>query len=167
LQLPGNEPPIIAETAEHIQRTYNTETPYDTARAVERYLTYDGGFTYNLDVSYRRADKAIEEFLGDGKEGFCTQFSTSMALPLRDRAVPSRVVYGATTGEDVGPGEYLVKGSNMHTWVEAYFPGVGWYPFNPTPGFSMPAAMEANAPRHELPMAGGHQHSEPNRPGPL
>jgi transglutaminase-like putative cysteine protease len=160
LQLPGDTPPVVHETAQKIQRKYDPKTPYDEARAIEQYLTYDGGFTYNLDVSYRRADKAIEEFLGDGKEGFCTQFSTSMALLLRDMGVPSRVVYGATTGEDVGPGEYLVRGSNMHTWVEAYFPGVGWYPFNPTPGFSMPTAMEANAPRPELPPAGQNQQSE-------
>ena len=160
LQLPGDTPPVVGETAQKIQRTYDPGTPYDEARAIEQYLTYDGGFTYNLDVSYRRADKAVEEFLGDGKEGFCTQFSTSMALLLREMNVPSRVVYGATTGEDVGPGEYLVRGSNMHTWVEAYFPGVGWYPFNPTPGFSMPTAMEANAPRPELPLAGGNQQSE-------
>jgi transglutaminase-like putative cysteine protease len=154
LQLPGNQPPIIAETAQQIQRDYNTETPYDTARAVERYLVYDGGFVYNLDVSYRRADKAIEEFLGDGREGFCTQFATSMALLLREQGIPARVVYGATTGQEAGPGEYVVTGSNMHTWVEAYFPGVGWYPFDPTPGFSMPSAMEANAPRPQIPNTG-------------
>jgi transglutaminase-like putative cysteine protease len=160
LQLPGDTPPIVHETAQKIQRKYDPGSPYDQARAIEQYLTYDGGFTYNLDVSYRRADQAVEEFLGDGKEGFCTQFSTSMALLLRDMGVPSRVVYGATAGEDDGPEEYLVRGSNMHTWVEAYFPGVGWYPFNPTPGFSMPAAMEANAPRPELPLAGQNQQSE-------
>jgi transglutaminase-like putative cysteine protease len=162
LQLPEDTPPAVHETAEKIQRKYQPATPYDRARAIERYLIYDGGFTYNLDVSYRRADKAIEEFLGDGKEGFCTQFSTSMALILRDMNVPSRVVYGATSGEEVSNGEYLVRGSNMHTWVEAYFPGVGWYPFNPTPGFSMPAAMEANAPRPELPPASGVQDAENN-----
>jgi transglutaminase-like putative cysteine protease len=154
LQLPGNEPPIVAETAEQIQRTYDPETPYGTARAIERYLVYDGGFVYNLDVSYRRADKAIEEFLGDGGEGFCTQFATSMALLLRESGIPSRVVYGATVGQKAGPDEYVVTGSNMHTWVEAYFPGVGWYPFDPTPGFSMPAAMEENAPRPEIPPTG-------------
>jgi transglutaminase-like putative cysteine protease len=154
LQLPGNEPPIIAETAQLILRDYDPETPYDTARAVERYLVYDGGFVYNLDVSYRRADKAIEEFLGDGREGFCTQFATSMALLLREQGIPARVVYGATTGREVEPGEYVVTGSNMHTWVEAYFPGVGWYPFDPTPGFSMPSTMEANAPRPEIPDTG-------------
>jgi len=160
LQLPDDTPPVVDETAKKILRKYEPATPYDRARAIERYLIYDGGFTYNLDVSYRRADKAVEEFLGDGKEGFCTQFSTSMALLLRDMNVPSRVVYGATSGEEVSQGEYLIRGSNMHTWVEAYFPGVGWYPFNPTPGFSMPAAMEANAPRPELPSAGGLQGSD-------
>jgi len=160
LQLPDDMPSVVHETAQKIQRKYDPATPYDRARAIEQYLIYDGGFTYNLDVSYRRADKAVEEFLGDSKEGFCTQFSTSMALLLRDMNVPSRVVYGSTSGEEVGQGEYLVRGSNMHTWVEVYFPGVGWYPFNPTPGFSMPAAMEANAPRPDLPPAGGLQSAE-------
>jgi len=162
LQLPEDTPPVVHETAQKIQREYEAQIPYDRARAIEQYLIYDGGFTYNLDVSYRRADKAVEEFLGEGKEGFCTQFSTSMALLLRDMNVPSRVVYGATSGEEVSEGEYLVTGSNMHTWVEAYFPGVGWYPFNPTPGFSMPDAMEANAPRPELPAASGIQAAENN-----
>jgi transglutaminase-like putative cysteine protease len=162
LQLPDDTPSVVHETAQKIQRQYDPATPYDRARAVEQYLIYDGGFTYNLDVSYRRADQAVEEFLGDGKEGFCTQFSTSMALLLRDMNVPSRVVYGATSGEEVSQGEYLVTGSNMHTWVEAYFPGVGWYPFNPTPGFSMPAAMEANAARPALPAASELQSPENN-----
>jgi transglutaminase-like putative cysteine protease len=160
LQLPEDTPLVVSEMAKKIQRRYEPATPYDRARAIEQYLIYDGGFTYNLDVSYRRADKAVEEFLGEGKEGFCTQFSTSMALLLRDMNVPSRVVYGATSGEEVSEGEYLVRGSNMHTWVEAYFPGVGWYPFNPTPGFSMPDAMEANARRPELPLASGVQAAE-------
>ncbi|MBA2511649.1 MAG: transglutaminase domain-containing protein, partial [Rubrobacteraceae bacterium] len=129
LQLPPSTPGIVGETARRIEGDYDTSTPYNAARAVERYLIYDGGFVYNLDVSYRRADKAVEEFLGDGKEGFCTQFSTSMALILREMDIPSRVVYGATSGEEVDDGEYVVTGSNMHTWVEVYFPGVGWYPF--------------------------------------
>ena len=152
LQLPDSTPDVVGETADRIEEggDYDTSTPYNAARAVERYLIYDGGFVYNLDVSYRRADQAIEEFLGDGKEGFCTQFSTSMALILRDMGIPSRVVYGATSGEEVDDGEYVVTGSNMHTWVEVYFPDVGWYPFNPTPGFSMPSTMEQNAPRPQI-----------------
>ena len=147
LQLPEDRPQVIAQTAAKIRQDYDPRTPYGTARAIEQYLVYDGNFTYNLDVSYRRADEAIEEFLGDGKEGFCTQFATSMALLAREMDVPSRVVYGATSGEDVGEDEYVVTGANMHLWVEIYFPGVGWYPFNPTPGFTTPQAMEANAPR--------------------
>ena len=153
LQLPEERPEVLPETAERLVRDYDLAdaTPYEKARAIERYLIYDGGFTYNLDVDYNRADQAIEEFLGEGKEGFCTQFATSMALLARELDVPSRVVYGATTGKEDDENEYLVTGYNMHTWVEVYFPGVGWYPFEPTPGSEIPSAMQANAPRPELP----------------
>ena len=155
LQLPEDRPRVLPETAEKLRRDYDLAdaTPYEKARAIERYLIYDGGFTYNLDVDYNRADRAIEEFLGEGKEGFCTQFATSMALLARELDVPSRVVYGATTGQEGDPNEYVVTGYNMHTWVEVYFPGVGWYPFEPTPGSEIPSAMQANAPRPELPTA--------------
>src|ERR687890_2857485 len=115
------------------------------------YLIYDGGFTYNISADYTRADKAIEEFLGEEREGFCTQFATTMALLLRELGLPSRVAYGATRGREEGPDEYVITGYNVHTWVEVYFPGVGWYPFDPTPGFSVPETMQANAPRPELP----------------
>jgi transglutaminase-like putative cysteine protease len=153
LQLPEGRPEILHQTAQKIQADYDPQTPYETARDIERYLTHDGGFTYNVNARYGRADRAIEEFLGDGKQGFCTQFATSMALLAREQGIPSRVVYGATTGTKVGEDEYVVTGRDMHTWVEIYFPGVGWYPFDPTPGFSVPTTMEANAPRPDLPTA--------------
>ncbi|MGF1473492.1 MAG: transglutaminaseTgpA domain-containing protein [Rubrobacteraceae bacterium] len=149
LQLPENLPQEVPATARRIERGYDTNNRYDAARAIEQYLLYDGGFTYNLDADYRRADRALEKFLGeDGdREGFCTQFATSMALIARENGIPSRVVYGSTQGEPDGINEYLVRGSNMHTWVEIYFPGIGWYPFDPTPGFAVPETMESNAPR--------------------
>ncbi|MBA3423433.1 MAG: transglutaminaseTgpA domain-containing protein [Rubrobacteraceae bacterium] len=156
LQLPSTTPSVVAERAREVERRYDPATPYDRARAIERYLRYDGGFVYNLDVSYRRADTAVEEFLSeDGKQGFCTQFATSMALIAREMDLPSRVVYGATQGEEVEPDEYVVTGHNMHTWVEIYFPGVGWYPMDPTPGFSMPTTMERNAPAPQVSAATG------------
>jgi transglutaminase-like putative cysteine protease len=172
LQLPEDRPEVLTETAREIQDDYAPRTPYDVARAIERYLISDGGFTYNIGADYTRADKAIEEFLGNEREGFCTQFATSMTLLSRELGVPSRVVYGATTGKEKEPGEYLVTGYNMHTWVEVYFPGVGWYPFDPTPGFSVPSVMEENAPRpktndlsyvsSEAPALKGRQTDEPS-----
>lgn len=155
LQLPEDLPEEVSATARETERSYATDTPYETVRAIERYLLYDGGFTYNLDADYRRADRALEKFLSeDGdREGFCTQFATSMALIARERGIPARVVYGSTQGELDDTDEYLVRGANMHTWVEIYFPDVGWYPFDPTPGFVLPEAMESNAPRPAGPVS--------------
>lgn len=150
LQLPDDTPAVVAETADRIERDYPTGTPYEKARAIEQYLLYDGGFVYNLDADFRRADEAVEKFLGDEREGFCVQFATSMVLIAREMGVPARLVYGSRSGEEVEEGEYVVTGANMHTWVEIYFPGVAWYPFDPTPGFGVPETMEANAPSPQV-----------------
>src|SRR5690625_3356581 len=32
--------------------------------------------------------------------------------------------------------KYEVKNTNAHSWVEVYFPEIGWVPFEPTHGFS-------------------------------
>lgn len=171
LQKPDDMPEEVSQTAREIQGRYNTDNPYNTARAIELYLSLDGGFTYNLEADYRRADRALEKFLSeDGdREGFCTQFATSMALIARDLDIPSRVVYGSTAGEPGDPDEYIVRGRNMHTWVELYFPGIGWYSFDPTPGFSLPNAMQTNAPSPQTPVAQDLFRGGPadlrNRPG--
>jgi len=57
-----------------------------------------------------------------------------MAVMLRTLRIPSRIVNGFRTGEfnDV-TSQYLVRASNAHSWVEAYFPGYGWISFDPTP----------------------------------
>lgn len=145
LQLPRNIPKVVPRTARKIQRAYQPRTPYEKALAIERYLRRDGGFSYDLSVHYGQANHALTEFLGNGRRGFCVQFASSMALLSREMGVPSRVVYGATTGKKVGPDRYVVRGRDLHMWVEIYFPGVGWQPFDPTPGSHMPAAQASRA----------------------
>jgi hypothetical protein len=57
-----------------------------------------------------------------------------MAVMLRSLGIPSREVNGFLPGEynEIG-GDYIVRASDAHSWVEAFFPGNGWVVFDPTP----------------------------------
>jgi hypothetical protein len=58
-----------------------------------------------------------------------------MALMLRYLGIPARVAAGFTTGlYDEDEQTWTVADTNAHTWVEAWFAGFGWLPFDPTPG---------------------------------
>src|SRR5260370_7163168 len=57
-----------------------------------------------------------------------------MTIMLRTQGIPSREVNGFLPGEynDLG-GDYIVRASDAHSWVEVYFPGLDWQTFDPTP----------------------------------
>ena len=58
-----------------------------------------------------------------------------MAVLLRDMGVPTRIVEGFLPGAvDRNSGNETIQFSSAHAWVEVYFPGIGWYMFDPTGG---------------------------------
>jgi hypothetical protein len=91
-------------------------------------------FTYTLNIAGKPGADPLAHFLFNTKAGFCEYFATAMAVMLRTQGIPSREVNGFLPGEynDVG-GDYIVRASDAHSWVEAYFPGSGWVTFDPTP----------------------------------
>ena len=127
-------PPLdirISKLAEDITAT--APNNYDKAVALERFLR--NRFGYTLDLGRTVPRDPVAYFLFDRKRGHCEYFASSMAVMLRSLRIPSRIITGFRGGEfnDL-TGQYVVRASNAHSWVEAYFPGYGWVSFDPTPG---------------------------------
>src|SRR5438445_11208009 len=76
----------------------------------------------------------IGDFLFNVRQGHCEYFASAMAIMLRTLGIPSRLVncFLPVEYNDISQ-QYVVRGSDAHTWVEAYFPGYGWITFDPTP----------------------------------
>ena len=129
LQLPSLDS-RIPELARQI--TARDNTPYDKARSIEDYLRSHYGYT--LDLSGTPQADPLAYFLFQKRAGHCEYFAAAMTVMLRTLDIPSRYINGFQTGEynDVA-GDLVVRASDAHSWVEAYFPGFGWLTFDPTP----------------------------------
>lgn len=143
LQLPSNLPSRVMDLAESI--TKDDATRYDKAKSVESYFSRNGFEYQTEDVAIpSREDDYVDQFLFDTQIGYCDNFSTSMVVLLRTLDIPTRWVKGFTGGQVVSDqmnnsntlNTYEVTNGNAHSWVEVYFPDVGWVPFEPTIGFS-------------------------------
>ncbi len=105
---------------------------YDRVAAVLDY--FRDGFEYTLELPATRAQATLEHFLFERRAGHCEYYSTAMVMLLRSVGIQSREVNGFLGGEWNEFGGYLAVTQNQaHTWVEVWFPGVGWVPFDPTP----------------------------------
>jgi protein-glutamine gamma-glutamyltransferase len=145
------------------------ETQEDVVQAVLSHLRR--GFAYTETPT--QAATNLEGFLFDAKAGYCQQFSGAMALLLRMTGVPARVVTGFTSGSlDSKTREYVVRDLDAHSWVEVWYPGIGWVTFDPTPA----AAPPRSQPNEEgtgsgsgasvgPPSLGGDLPADPGRPG--
>lgn len=139
LQLPEALPERVRELSQSI--TEDKTNLYDKARAIEQYFSRNGFLYDQQNISIPEEEKDyVDQFLFDTKRGYCDNFSTSMVVMLRSLDIPARWVKGFAEGEqmenDNGDRVYQVTNNNAHSWVEAYLPGIGWMPFEPTIGFS-------------------------------
>ncbi len=139
LQLPVNLPERVVDLARTL--TENERNQYDQVKAVETYLK-SPTYTYERErIPYPdEGEDFVDQFLFETTIGYCDHFSTSMAVLLRAADIPARWVKGFTDGDFVrtenGKSEYHVTNNNAHSWVEVYFAGHGWVPFEPTKGFT-------------------------------
>jgi transglutaminase-like putative cysteine protease len=126
----------IPNLAEEI--TAKAPSNYDKAVALEQYLSTHFGYT--LELPHSPSKDPVANFLFERKKGHCEYFASSMAVMLRSLHIPSRIITGFRGGEfnDL-TGQYIVRASDAHSWVEAYFPGSGWISFDPTPAGNAPA----------------------------
>jgi len=124
-----------------LELTRNEPTAYDAVKNVELWL--QNNFTYSEHVPSH--DVPLMGFLQDDKRGYCQQFSGTMALMLRMAGIPARVAAGFSPGSyNKDTREYRVRDLDAHSWVEVWFPGIGWVPFDPTPARS-PAQSQSSA----------------------
>ena len=64
---------------------------------------------------------------------------------LRMAGIPARVAAGFSPGSyNKDTREYRVRDLDAHSWVEVWFTGIGWVPFDPTPARS-PAQSQSSA----------------------
>jgi protein-glutamine gamma-glutamyltransferase len=118
-------------------------TPFDYVRLVENHFAQGYAYT-ETPPAPRPGRPPLVSFVFDSHAGYCQQFSGAMALLLRMGGVPARVASGFTPGTyDRGRREWVVRDFEAHSWVAAYFPGIGWVTFDPTPAVAPPRGQLA------------------------
>jgi transglutaminase-like putative cysteine protease len=127
----------IAKLALTIVRSANAQNPFDEAKAIEAWLRDKTHFTYTLAPKAAPiGQRQLDYFLFNTKAGYCQDFATAMAVMMRSLpdAPPARVVNGYAVGSayEAKTQHYIVRATDAHTWVEVFFPGYGWEPFEPT-----------------------------------
>ncbi|KQP96174.1 hypothetical protein ASF42_19070 [Rathayibacter sp. Leaf294] len=146
LSLPDDVPEIVGTTA--VEVTADDTNAYDQARSLQSFFR-SSEFTYSEDTP------AEEGYDGDGvgvledflrvRQGYCVHFASAMAVMARELGIPSRLAIGYQPGavvpsQDTDLTTYRVMSSDLHSWPELYFEGVGWLPFEPTPSRGAPAS---------------------------
>lgn len=133
----ANAPALSGKVEAYLaQITAGADTDIEKLRAIEAELS---SYTYTKQpgrLPEQVADESsyLEYFLLESRQGYCSYFATAFVLLARAEGIPARYVEGFCV--PVNEEKYMTVYSNMaHAWPEVYIDGVGWIPFEPTPGY--------------------------------
>ena len=170
--VPSDLPSIVRQLA--VEVTTDAPTRFEKAVALQNWFRRDGGFSYTLDsAASGNGFDALVQFLSEepgGREGYCEQFASAMAVMARLLGIPARVAVGFLTPSPAGPETWVYSSHDLHAWPELYFDGAGWVRFEPTPAGraqDVPSYTVPNRPPAAGPSDSAQpQASESTRAGP-
>jgi len=116
--------------------TKGCTTDLQILKAIEKELS---SYTYthkpgNLPDRVKSKEDFLDYFLLESKQGFCSHFATAFVLLAEAEGLPARYVEGFCI--PLTDSKYMQVSANMtHAWPEVYLEGIGWIPFEPTPGY--------------------------------
>jgi transglutaminase-like putative cysteine protease len=119
------------ELAQELRRA--SADPADFVRNVMARVQRDARYTESPPPPGRLAP--LEAFVMRDRAGYCQYFAGATALMLRMGGVPARVAAGFSPGSRDGV-DHVLRDYDAHSWVEVYFPRIGWVTFDPTPSDS-------------------------------
>jgi len=154
-QLPPGPPADIATlklTANAV--VAGAATPYARLTALQNFLRA-APFSVSRDAPAGQSYARITHFLTVDHAGTSEQFATAYALTARALGFPTRVVAGFRHGP-VKDGSVTVTSADAYAWAEVSLEGLGWVPFDSTPGAG---SVEPTAPTSPAVAA------PPNTPG--
>jgi len=133
---PASVPPEIREYAAKL--TGDLSDPAAIYDRIRGHFAKD--FVYTLDAPQGSGDPLVN-FLLRSKSGHCEFFASAGAMMLTARGIPARLVTGSYGGE-IGflSRALVVRGGNLHAWVEADIDGRGFSVLDPTPPAGIPPA---------------------------
>ena len=132
---PGLIGPEALKLEAKVRAAAKSSAPIDLAIQMVNEL-HSKDFTYAVDIRDLDCAKlSTVECFATYKRGFCQYYAATMAVLMRHMGVPARIAEGFLPGAvDPSTGIEPIPFSNAHAWVEVYFPGFGWVPFDPTGG---------------------------------
>jgi transglutaminase-like putative cysteine protease len=141
--LPDDLPARVDELATAVAG--RQPTPYDQARALERFLRQ---YPYSLDVPLPPAGRdPVDYFLFELQTGYCDYYASAMVVLARSLGLPARLAVGYLAQPANDEGVQVVREINAHSWPEIYFAGYGWVEFEPTAAF--PSGLAGAGPMSE------------------
>lgn len=117
-----------ADWKEYAFKSFSPETPYLTA-------VMDLTTRIHKDFKYQPNATTIATPLHDvfmQKSGVCQDFSHFQIACLRSLGIPARYVSGYLLTHQKSDKKNLIGSDASHAWVQIYYPGFGWFDFDPT-----------------------------------
>ncbi len=155
----------IPENIERVLKKYDlygnkgvstTQARAEITYMLGQFLTYD-----ETAVTNQGSSDFLEYLLTKSRKGYDVHYATAAVMMMRSYGIPARYVEGYLASKDAAEnlkdGQSLVlTSSDAHVWTEFYLDGIGWIPFDPTPGYTTQI-------KYELPAGEGEADETPSK----